>query len=204
MKRERKKRPVRVPVSRREKEKANARKAGKPGKEVSGAAGKPAPANAADIEKKAQEYDELLDTLQRLKAEYANYQKRTERERGEFREQCVREILLKVLPVLDNIERAVDAAKQHGGTEELLPGVELILKQFRQVLALEGVRPIESKGEKFNPRYHDALLVQETDEVPPETVISEVERGYMISDKVLRAAKVSVSRRPKEPPERAE
>jgi molecular chaperone GrpE len=204
MKKERKKRMLHIPVSKGEKKAGNTGKKDKTGKDKSKAVEKTDAPDAAQIEKKAREYDELVDTLQRLKAEYANYQKRTERERGEFREQCVREVLLKMLPVLDNIERAVDSAKKHGSTEELLPGVELILKQFRQVLALEEVHPFDSVGEKFDPRYHDALLVQELDEAAPDTVISEVERGYMIGDKVLRAAKVSVSRKPREVKEEPE
>jgi molecular chaperone GrpE len=148
------------------------------------------------LEKKAAEYDSLLDTLQRLKAEYANYQKRIEREREEWRETCVRDVLVKILPVIDNLERAVEAAggRENGG--DLLSGVELILKQFRGVLAAEGVTAFESRGAKFDPRYHEALMVEEKDDVPPDTVLAEVQRGYMFGEKVLRAARVSVSRRP--------
>jgi molecular chaperone GrpE len=191
MKGNRKKRSVHIPVTRDGKEKKGPTKT-PPAK-------KPAPAEeAAPPGEKALEYDDMLDTLQRLKAEYANYQKRIEREREEYRETCLRDVFLRVLPVMDNLERAIAAAREHGSSDELLSGVELILKQFRQVLAAEGVAPFDSIGEKFDPRYHDALMVQETDKAPPETVISEVQRGYTIGDKVLRAAKVTVSRKPQE------
>ncbi len=145
---------------------------------------------------KAEEYDELLETLQRLKAEYANYQKRLDREREEYRQSCVRDVITKVLPVADSLERAIEAARQHGAGGELLSGVELVYKQFMQILEAQGVVPLESVGGKFDPRYHEALMVRETEEEPPDTVLSEVHRGYMIGDRVLRAAKVTVSRAP--------
>lgn len=153
------------------------------------------PEDAESLRKKAREYDDLLDTLQRLKAEYANYQKRTEKERELYREECVRDIYLKLLPVVDNIERAIAAVREHEAGEELLSGVKLILNQFHQILAAEGVTHFESEGKKFDPRYHEAVMLDVNDEVPPETVVSEVLRGYMIGDRILRPAKVTVSRK---------
>lgn len=186
-----------------EKEKASAQHAKKsaPDKNTEAQAGKE---NNESRHNSTLDYDEMLETLQRLKAEYANYQKRTEKEREEYRARCVKDVYLNILPVLDNLERAISAASKHEGNEELLSGIELILKQFQGVLATEGVKPLDSIGEKFDPRYHDALMVQESDEYPPDTIISEVERGYMIDDKVLRAAKVTVSRKPQEQVNRGE
>lgn len=145
---------------------------------------------------KARDYDELLDSLQRLKAEYANFQKRTERERLQWRQSCLRDILQNILPVVDNLERALEAAEQHAGDPELVAGLTLVHRQFLQVLRKEKVEPFESTGRKFDPRYHEAVMVQETGREPPETVLSEMLRGYMIGDKVLRPAKVVVSRAP--------
>lgn len=151
---------------------------------------------------RSSEYDELVDTLQRLKAEYLNYQKRVEREREEWRQTCMREAFLKTLPVLDNLERALEAAEQLGGKQQesggghdLLRGVQLILKHFRQVLSTEGIEPFESVGAKFDPRFHEAVLVQDSAESEPDTVLAEMERGYMIGEKVLRPARVIVSRK---------
>jgi molecular chaperone GrpE len=167
----------------------------------------PTSKKAQDSEKdtaaKSREYDELVDTLQRLKAEYLNYQKRVEREREESRATSMREAFLKVLPVLDNLERAVEAAES-GPDDDFRKGVELVLKHFRQVLAGEGIEPFESVGEKFDPRYHEAVMVQESGEVKPDTVLAQMERGYMMGERVLRPAKVIVSRAPKEPEAPAE
>lgn len=200
MARKRKKRPVHIPVARTEESKEPSQDSAqkKPDKLAEPEApGRLSEEEFAQLVKKAQEYDELLDTLQRLKAEYVNFQKRTERERGEWREFCVRDVFTKVLPVVDNLERALEAAQQHGGKEELLCGVELVRKQFLQVLATEKIVPLESTGKKFDPRYHEAVMVEETDQEPPDTVISEMQRGYMVGDRVLRPAKVVVSRVPR-------
>ena len=192
MKGDKKKRSVHIPVTTGGKGKDKTKKPASPGREDE-VNEEPLPEENAGVpEGKARNYDELLDTLQRLKAEYANYQKRTDREREEWHQQYLREIFLKILPVVDNLERATAAATRHSGAEELRSGIELVLKGFHQVL--------EASGEKFDPRFHDAVMMEETDKLPPETVVSEVLSGYMIGDRVLRAAKVTVSRRPQEPP----
>jgi molecular chaperone GrpE len=189
MKGDRKKRPVHIPVTKGGKK----QKAAKSTPREKDKAPEPMPA----VEKPL-EYDELLETLLRLKAEYTNYQNRTERERQEWRETCVRDVFLKTLPVLDNLERALAAAEEHRDNEQLRSGVERILQQFYQLLATEKIEPIESVGKKFDPRYHDAVMMEETDEVAPQTIVSEVLRGYMIGEKVLRPARVTVSRTPLE------
>ena len=197
-----KKRSVHIPVTKGDSEEQQEKKAKE--KEPVHAAEKPPEENSA-TKIAEREYDELVDTLQRLKAEYVNYQKRVEREREEWRQICSREAFLKVLPVLDNLERAVEAAGQieegaekAGTGADLLKGVELVLKHFRQVLSAEGIEPFGSVGEKFDPRYHEAVLVRESAEVEPDTVLAQMERGYMIGEKVLRPAKVIVSRKPQE------
>ena len=159
------------------------------------------------LKKKAKEYDELVDTLQHLKAEYANYQKRVEREREEWRQSCVRELFGNLLPVLDNLQRAIAAIKQfegksgrvqQGESQQLLTGVEMISRELVKILSAEGIEPFDSEGEKFNPRIHEAVMVEPSNAVEPDTVLAEIQKGYMIGDKVLRAAKVTVSRRPPE------
>ena len=186
-----KKRSVHIPVSKgdsggQKNEKAKKDTTEKPAREKS------------DDKAAHADYDELVDTLQRLKAEYLNYQKRVEREREEYRQSCMREAFLKALPVLDNLERAIEAAGA-SAEEDMLKGVELVLKHFRQVLSSEGIEPFDSVGEKFDPRIHEAVMVQESAEVEPDTVLAQMERGYMIGEKVLRPAKVIVSRATKEP-----
>ncbi len=197
-----KKRSIHIPVTRDD---SGGRQNEEEKKDPDEAADAPAREKGAADEAE-RDYDELVDTLQRLKAEYLNYQKRIEREREEQHRTCMREAFLKVLPVLDNLERALEASRrvedvpeEAGAEGDLLKGVELVLKHFRQVLAGEGIEPFESVGEKFDPRYHEAVMVQESAEAKPDTVLAQMERGYMMGEKVLRPARVIVSRKPREP-----
>jgi len=191
-----KKRPVHIPVSKPSKKEKEAGKAAQEKKKREPVGEPASEKQTPGTTEKPLEYDELLDTLKRLKAEYANYQKRIEREREEWRETSARGVFGKILPVLDNLERALVSSKEHADTDQLQSGVELILKQFRQTLTAEGIEPLESVGKKFDPRFHDAVMLKETGEVPPQTIVSEVVRGYMMGDKVLRPASVVVSRPP--------
>jgi molecular chaperone GrpE len=208
MKKNPKKRVVHVPVSKsgsKGKKDDAPKKPGKPEEATGEQIEEPREEGLEDLKKKAKEYDELVDTLQRLKAEYVNYQKRIERERKEWRQSCVRELFGKVLPVLDNLERAIAAAKQfedksgrvsRSESGELLAGVEMISGELLKILSTEEIEPFESEGEKFDPRIHEAVMVEPTNEIEPDIVLTEIQRGYMIGDKVLRAAKVTVSQRP--------
>jgi len=162
-------------------------------------------ARLQELEEKAKEAERLYDRLLRLQAEFENYKKRVAREREEFIKFANESLLLEMLPVLDNLERALHLAHSGIGPESLLEGVELTLRLFHATLERAGVKTIECVGQTFDPHFHEALLT-----VPPEAgtdhdedvVVEEIRRGYVLEGRVLRPAQVKVakgSRKPNEP-----
>jgi molecular chaperone GrpE len=141
-----------------------------------------------------QEAERLQDRLLRLQAEFENYRKRVARERAEFSRFAVEGLAFDLLPVLDNLERALAAARLAEGTSALIEGVELTLKLFRAALERVGVTPLESLGLPFDPARHEAVAQVDLAEGEDQTVIAEVQRGYLIHGRVLRPAMVQVSR----------
>jgi molecular chaperone GrpE len=144
---------------------------------------------AALIQEKEEQYDRLL----RLQADFENYRKRVQKEQVNLIKYGAENALVEILPVVDNLERAVESARAHGNSNsQLREGVELILSQFMEALKKLGVTPIESVGHPFDPNKHDALLRVQAPEVDEGTVVEEVRRGYYLHDKVLRPAQVTV------------
>ena len=128
----------------------------------------------------------------RAVAELDNYRKRTVRMRAEARDETLRDVLLQVAPILDNLRRAL---RQETPEAELLKqGVELICGQFNDVLKGYGLAEIEAMGQPFDPAVHEALAEVPDGEHPPGTIIEEMEKGYKLNDKVVRFARVVVSR----------
>jgi molecular chaperone GrpE len=142
---------------------------------------------------RALERDQFLDLLKRTQADFENYQKRNQREREQERRFGHLLLALDVLPVLDNLERAMAAAKQANETGPLVQGVSMVLTQFLDKLKRHGITPIEAQGKPFDPNLHQAVMQQPSGEVPPNTVLQVHERGFMIHDRVLRPASVVVS-----------
>lgn len=142
------------------------------------------------------ERDEQRNTALRNLAELDNYRKRVNREREEDARYRVLPLAKDVLPALDNLRRAVQAASQSGNAEELIRGVEMVLRQFDEALARHDVKPIAAEGEKFDPNRHDALTQVPSPDHEPMTVLQEVERGYTLHDRVLRPSKVIVAAPP--------
>ena len=143
------------------------------------------PMNQAAEEVEQTERD-LLDDLRRLQAEFDNYRKRMLREQTAMATRASARLIERLLPVLDNLERAVEHGE--GG-----PGMELVLKDFKQVLNQEGVEEIEAEGVPFDPRLHEAFQVVEDSDVSEPTVKAVYRRGYRIGDGVLRAPMVVVA-----------
>ncbi|MEW6724549.1 MAG: nucleotide exchange factor GrpE [Bacillota bacterium] len=139
--------------------------------------------------------EQNLNGWRRAQADFENYRRRAEAERRSFLAYANQELVLKLLPVLDNLERALATDRGSSG-DGLRQGVELIARQFREVLAGAGVVPIEAMGKPFDPLYHEALMQAEDAEAEDDTVLQEFERGYMMGDRVIRPSKVKVSRRP--------
>jgi molecular chaperone GrpE len=142
---------------------------------------------------------EAQEAVARRQADFDNYRKRIERDRGEAHNRVVAEAARKLLPVVDNLTRALDSERSIEASESkefkhFLHGVELISKQLNEVLESFGVQPIAAVGERFDPHIHEAVVTEATDKYEPDTVIDELARGYRIGDRLLRPAMVKVAR----------
>jgi molecular chaperone GrpE len=143
---------------------------------------------------KTQEFDRLQDRLLRLHAEFENFKKRTAREKAEFLKFAHEGLILDVLPVLDNLERALRSARAEAGSSPLIEGIEMIVRLFRNVLDKAGVKAIEAIGQPFDPAVHQAVAQADADADGDPVVAEEVQKGYTIEGRVLRPAMVKVSR----------
>lgn len=143
-----------------------------------------------EVEQLAKERDEYLDALQRLKAEFENYKKRTARDQAEFTARATERLVKQLLPVLDDLERALVAASEHEEAK-LEEGVELVHRALADALAREGLIEVDTEGE-FDPHTQEALLAQPSD-AKEGTVIQVLQKGYKLGDHVLRPARVVVS-----------
>lgn len=140
------------------------------------------------------ERDGYLDALQRMKADFDNFRKRMERERVHHRASAAREVVVTVLPVLDNLERAVGAISQQDAA--LSEGVEMVRGQLAAVLGGHGLAEIECVGAPFDPAVHEAIASVPSADHPEGTVIEVVQKGYRAGDDLVRAAKVVVAAAP--------
>ncbi len=145
----------------------------------------------AELEEKKAELEEKHDRLIRLAADFDNYKKRVAKERAELLEMANRELILKFLPVLDNLERAMDH-RESSDFDSFYKGIEMILSQFRNILRDEGVEPIEAVGRPFDPELHEAVMQVDEGDCDSGTVVGEFEKGYTLKGKVIRHSKVSV------------
>jgi molecular chaperone GrpE len=154
----------------------------------------------AEAKQFADERQDLLDKLARRSADFDNFRKRTERERSETYQRAVGEVVRRLLPVLDNLQRALDAervieVKESEEFRHFLHGVELINRQLGGVLEGLGIEVIPTVGELFDPHFHEAVATEATDKVVPDTITQEMQRGYRLGDKLLRPAMVKVATR---------
>lgn len=137
---------------------------------------------------------ESEDKVLRLAADFENTKKRLEREREMSLKYAEESILRELLPGIDNIERAMDQGRESGNIEGLLEGVELTRDGLVATLEKYGVKAIESIGQPFDPNIHEAIAMEETDEIAPNMVLREFQKGYVYKDRLLRPAKVIVSK----------
>ena len=143
---------------------------------------------AEELEVTRRERDEYLDALRRLKAEFENARKRQERERARVLEMASERLVLELLPVLDNLDRALEA---EGDIRE---GVRATRDQLADVLEREGLLPVASDGQHFDPNVHEAVMGQPSDEHEEGTILQTFQRGYLLNGKPIRPAKVVVAR----------
>ncbi len=150
------------------------------------------------LAQEARRAKELYEKCLRIQADYDNARKRLEREREEFIRFAQFRIIQDFLAILDDFERAHSSARSSRDIEKLIEGLEMIGKDLYNLLRKYGVEEIEAEGKAFNPDLHEALLQEERKDVPENTVIAVLQKGYKLHDKVLRPARVKVSRYPVE------
>ncbi|NLY89058.1 MAG: nucleotide exchange factor GrpE [Firmicutes bacterium] len=148
---------------------------------------------AVHLEELKKENEELNQRWLRLRADFENYRRRSRQELQRAREQALEEFILKILPVVDNLERAVAAGAGGSGNEaNLRTGVEMVFRQFMEVLEREGVTPIAAVGEIFDPEKHEAFCREESEE-PENTILEEFQKGYLFGEKTIRPSLVKVA-----------
>lgn len=149
----------------------------------------------SELEKLKKEKEDYYDRLLRASAELDNYKKRVDREKSDLRKYANESLTSELLSVVDNLERAITMSTE-GPTsaESILQGVEMTLKEILKILEKFHVKPIESLGEAFDPRFHQAVGQEESQESPANTITKELQKGYMIHDRLLRPSMVIVSK----------
>ena len=152
------------------------------------------------LSEKSLEVEELKDRLLRLHADFDNTKRRMVRERDEIRSFATEELMKEFLPVIDNLERALEAGGKGSDHELLLRGVKMTWQQFQVVLEKTGLQEIKTIGEGFDPAVHEALMMIPSDQYKENVVVQEFEKGYLIKDRLLRPAKVGVAQKGYPPP----
>ena len=157
-------------------------------------------ASRAELKRLQTALTEARDAVARRQADFENYRKRTERDRGETHNRIVADVARKLLPVVDNLARALEAERSVETQESnefrhFLHGVELINRQLNDVLESLGVHPIVAIGEPFDPHIHEAVVTEPSDKYEPDTVTEEIARGYRMGDRLLRPSMVKVAAR---------
>ena len=143
-------------------------------------------------DKKDEKIEELTDRLTRQMAEFDNFRKRTEREKSQMYEIGAKDIIEKILPVIDNFERGLAAVPEESKEDPFVEGMEKIYKQIMTTLEGVGVKPIEAVGQEFNPDFHNAVMHVEDEEAGENIITEEFQKGYMYHDSVVRHSMVKV------------
>ncbi len=146
------------------------------------------------LEQEKARSQEYLDNWKRTAAEFANYKRRAEKEKGEFTQFANSVLLGKLLDVMDGFDAAFRAIPERYRSEPWVEGIRLVEQKLQRVLESEGVKPIEAQGKDFDPNYHEAMFYEPTPGAPEGQVTGEFQRGYMIGDRVLRPTRVKVAK----------
>ena len=147
-----------------------------------------------ELQKVKAERDTLLDRLARMQAEFENARRRASKEQQDYRDYATMDAIKTLLPAMDSFQRAMQVQSEPG---DFRSGVELIYKQLQDALAKMGVATIPAKGAQFDPRFHEAIEMVETDDAPDHEVLEELQRGYKFRDRLLRPAMVKVASNPR-------
>ena len=153
-------------------------------------------AELEELRRKARERDQIWDRLLRATADHDNWRKRIERDTQNNLRFALREFLRELLPILDNLDRAIQSGEKDHQVASLLEGVELAQKQMHELLRAKGVVPVPTVGTKFDPGSHEAVAAIPSAEHPPSTVIQELSKGFKMHEQVIRPARVVVASGP--------
>ena len=148
-----------------------------------------------ELEEAKSQIEDYYSRLQRLQADFENYKRRTRIENEEVLKYASFDLIRELLEVSDNLGRATESMKTAEGAEGLTEGIEMIRKQFCEILNRSGVRAIKAVGEQFDPYIHEAIMNVTSDDYPDNEVIEEFKKGYKLYDKVIRPSAVKVSKR---------
>ena len=146
-----------------------------------------------ELEKKEAELAELKERYLRTLAEYENFRKRSEKEKADIYSFAVRDVMTKILPVLDNLERGIAAVPEDAKDDPFAQGMDKILKQFQKTLDDIGVKPIDAAGKPFDPSFHNAVLHVDDENLGTNVVAEELQKGYLYKDTVVRHSMVKVA-----------
>lgn len=153
-----------------------------------------------EIKKELEEKDAKIKSLEErilyLQADFENFKKMKVKERQDTLKFGNETLIKELLPVLDNLELALKHSETTEDYKGIHDGVKLILSEFMKVLEKAGIKPVEAIGQKFDPNFHEALFQEEHEEMEPDIVVSELQRGYLLNDRLLRASRVGVSKKP--------
>ncbi len=148
------------------------------------------------LKQKEREYNELWDKYLRACADFENTRKRLERQTAEAIKFANESLIKELLNILDDLERTLSLAQnEHKDLAIFLKGIEMVLAHLYELLKKYGLKPIEAEGKIFDPHYHEVLLQVEDDTIPEHTVVEELQKGYLLNDKVIRTAKVKASKK---------
>ncbi|WP_336787034.1 nucleotide exchange factor GrpE [Paenibacillus sp. MMO-177] len=153
--------------------------------------------NEAQEDPRIEELTKLAEENQqrylRAQADFDNFRRRTQKEKEDLAQYASMKLIGQLLPVVDNFERAVAAASANQDFEALAKGVDMIFRQLEQTLQQEGLKAMDAVGEPFNPEFHQAIMTVESDEHEEGIIVEEVQKGYILKERVLRPAMVKVS-----------
>lgn len=154
------------------------------------------PTPADTVSAQQERIHELEEQTKRMSAEFENFRRRQQEEMKRRQVIMKEEVFRSLLPIVDNLDRSLQAAKSTNSLEALLKGVELIRREFNRLFEDGEVTAIETVGQTFDPNLHEAMMVEERDDVPDQSIVAELQRGYRLGDRVLRPSMVKVSRVP--------
>lgn len=154
----------------------------------------------AELEKTVAEKEEALKEMNNkylyLQADFENFKRMKAREKEDVLKFGNEVLIKELIPVIDNLERALDHAPQSEENKSIIDGVQMTLKEFLRVLQKAGVEQVQAVGTKFDPNLHEALFQEEREDMEPDTVVSELQKGYTLNGRLIRASRVSVSKKP--------